>query len=442
MNLFIIIYGTLIFIVVAIAKFKIHPFITLILAAIMVGFLMGLDGVVILDKISEGFEKTLSSIGIIIGFGAIIGIFLEKSGSTASIAKYLLSVIGDKKSPLAINLSGVLVSIPVFCDSAFIILSSLNKSLSKKTGISVAVFAVALSTGLYVSHVFVPPTPGPLAAAAALEADLGLVIIIGLVIALPTAFAGYFWAVKFGSKLTPTTPKIGNEIEEIVENKANILVVFLPIIMPIVFIGLRSMAKYPSHPFGDGMIADMLSFVGHPLPALFVGMLLALLLVDKKTPVKELYSWVSHVLKEAGVIILITGAGGSLGSILRSGNLGKLIEAQFTDLEVGIFLPFILAALLKTAQGSSTVAIITAATIISPMMDVLGLDSELSRALTVLAIGAGAMTVSHINDSYFWVVSQFSGMNTKNTLKMHTMATLIQGIVAILLLFSVQFILN
>jgi GntP family gluconate:H+ symporter len=171
-------------------------------------------------------------------------------------------------------------------------------------------------------------------------------------------------------------------------------------------------------------------------------MLLALLLVDKKTPVKERWSWVSHALKEAGVIILITGAGGAFGSILRSGNLGELIEAQFTDLEVGIFLPFILAALLKTAQGSSTVAIITAATIISPMMDVLGLDSELSRALTVLAIGGGAMTVSHINDSYFWVVSQFSGMNTKTTLKMHTMATLIQGIVAILLLSSVQVILN
>ena len=225
MNLLIIILGALIFIVIAIAKFKIHPFITLILAAIMVGFLMDLEGVVILDKISEGFGKTLSSIGIIIGFGAIIGTFLEKSGGTATIAKYLLSVIGDKKSPLAINLTGILVSIPVFCDSAFIILSSLNKALSKKTGISVTVFAVALSTGLYVSHVFVPPTPGPLAAAAALEADLGLVIIMGLFIALPTAFAGYLWAVKFGSKLTQTTPKIGNELEQVFENKANILVV-------------------------------------------------------------------------------------------------------------------------------------------------------------------------------------------------------------------------
>ncbi|MAJ51497.1 MAG: gluconate transporter [Flammeovirgaceae bacterium] len=441
MNLLIIIFGALIFIVIAIAKFKIHPFITLILAAIMIGFLMDLEGVVILDKISEGFGETLSSIGIIIGFGAILGTFLEKSGGTITIAKYLLLLIGDKKSPLAINLTGMLVSIPVFCDSAFIILSSLNKAISKKTGISVAIFAVALSTGLYVSHVFVPPTPGPLAAAAALEADLGLVVLMGLAIALPTAFSGYLWAVKFGTKLVENIPKIHEE-EVITENKANILVVLLPILMPIFLIGLRSMIKYPSHTIGDGMVADTLAFIGHPVPALFIGMLLALLLVDKKISTKERWSWVSSALKEAGVILLITGAGGAFGSILRSGNLGELIGDQFTASEIGIFLPFTLAALLKTAQGSSTVAIITAATIISPMMDVLGIDSELSRALTVLAIGAGAITVSHMNDSYFWVVSQFSQMDTKTTLKMHTMATLIQGIVAILLISCLQIILE
>lgn len=441
MNLLIIIFGALIFIVIAIAKFKIHPFITLILAAIMIGFLMDLEGVVILDKISEGFGETLSSIGIIIGFGAILGTFLEKSGGTITIAKYLLLLIGDKKSPLAINLTGMLVSIPVFCDSAFIILSSLNKAISKKTGISVAIFAVALSTGLYVSHVFVPPTPGPLAAAAALEADLGLVVLMGLAIALPTAFSGYLWAVKFGTKLVENIPKIHEE-EVITENKANILVVLLPILMPIFLIGLRSMIKYPSHTIGDGMVADTLAFIGHPVPALFIGMLLALLLVDKKISAKERWSWVSSALKEAGVILLITGAGGAFGSILRSGNLGELIGDQFTASEIGIFLPFTLAALLKTAQGSSTVAIITAATIISPMMDVLGIDSELSRALTVLAIGAGAITVSHMNDSYFWVVSQFSQMDTKTTLKMHTMATLIQGIVAILLISCLQIILE
>ncbi len=440
MNLLIIILAILVFIVVAIAKFKIHPFITLILSSIIVGFLMGLDGNVILDKISEGFGNTLSSIGIIIGFGAVIGTFLEKSGGTSTIAKYILTLIGDKKSPLAMNLTGILVSIPVFCDSGFIILSSLNKALSKKTGISVVVFAVALSTGLYASHVFVPPTPGPLAAAAALDADLGLVILMGLAIAIPTAFVGYLWAVKSGSKLTVTDNDALVEIDEIVESKSNIFAVLLPILIPIFLIALRSIAKYPSNPFGDGIIANVFSFIGHPLPALFIGILFAVQLVDKKTPVKERLSWVSSSLKEAGVIILITGAGGAFGSILRSGNLGEIIETQFTGLEVGIFLPFILAAILKTAQGSSTVAIITAATIIAPMMDVLGLDSEMSRALAVLAVGAGAMTVSHINDSYFWVVSQFSGMNTKTTLKSHTVATLIQGIVAILLLSLIQII--
>lgn len=438
MNLLLIILAIIVFIVVAIAKFKIHPFITLILASIIVGFLMGLDGNVILDNISEGFGKTLSSIGIIIGFGTIIGTFLEKSGGTATIAKYILKLIGDKKSPLAMNLTGILVSIPVFCDSAFIILSSLNKALSKKTGISVVVFAVALSTGLYVSHVFVPPTPGPLAAAAALDADLGIVILLGLAIAIPTAFVGYLCAVKFGSKHTVIDNDALVEFEEITERKSNILAILLPIIIPIFLIALRSIAKYPSHPFGDGIIVNIFSFIGHPLPALFIGILFAVRLVNAKTPLKERLTWVSSSLKEAGVIILITGAGGAFGSILRSGNLGEIIETHFTALQAGIFLPFILAAILKTAQGSSTVAIITTATIIAPMMSVLGLDSEISRALAVLAIGAGALTVSHINDSYFWVVSQFSGMDTKTTLKSHTIATFIQGIAAILLLSLAQ----
>ena len=434
MNLLVIILAILVFIIVAIAKFKIHPFITLILASLIVGFLMGLDGNVILDTMSEGFGKTLASIGIIIGFGTVIGTYLEKSGGTSTIAKYILTLIGDKKSPLAMNLTGIIVSIPVFCDSGFIILSSLNRALSKKTGISVVVFAVALSTGLYVSHVFIPPTPGPLAAAAALEADLGLVIIMGLAIAIPTAFVGYLWAVKSGAQLTATSNNPSDKRDEIVESKSSIFAVLLPILIPILLIALRSIAGYPSNPFGDGTVANTLAFIGHPIPALFIGILFAIRLVDKKTPVKERLTWVSSSLKEAGVIILITGAGGAFGSILRSGNLGEVIEVQFSGLEVGIFLPFLLAAILKTAQGSSTVAIITAATIIAPMMDVLGLDSEMSRALAVLAIGAGAMTVSHINDSYFWVVSQFSGMTTKTTLKSHTIATLIQGTVAILLL--------
>lgn len=440
MNLLIIILAILVFIVIAIAKFKIHPFITLIIASIILGFLMGLEGTLILDTISQGFGNTLSNIGIIIAFGTIIGTFLEKSGGTRLIATSLLRLIGNKKSPLAINLTGILVSIPVFCDSGYIILSSLNKALSKKTGISLVVFAVALSTGLYVSHVFVPPTPGPLAAAAALDADLGLVILMGIAIAIPTAFVGYLWALKFGSKLSIKEKDLSLDALETPKNNKSILAVLLPILIPIILIALRSIAKYPTHPFGDGILAEIFSFIGHPLVALFVGILFAMKLIDQKTPVKERLDWVSSSLKEAGVIILITGAGGAFGSVLRSVNLSGMIETHFTDIQAGIFLPFILAAILKTAQGSSTVAIITSATIIAPLMNALGLESEMSRALAVLAIGAGAMTVSHINDSYFWVVSQFSGMDTKTTLKSHTVATFFQGITAITILFLAQII--
>ena len=220
------------------------------------------------------------------------------------------------------------------------------------------------------------------------------------------------------------------------------MAVFLPILIPIFLIALRSVAKYPSKPFGDGVFVEISSFLGNPLVALFIGILFAVLLVDKDTSVKERLTWVTSALKEAGVIILITGAGGAFGTVLRSGNLGELIGTEFTGLQAGIFLPFILAAILKTAQGSSTVAIITAATIIAPMMDVLDLNTDMSRALAVLAVGAGAMTVSHINDSYFWVVSQFSGMNTKTTLKSHTLATFVQGLTAILILSLIQIIFN
>lgn len=447
MNLLVIILIVLVFIVIAIAKFKVHPFITLILSSVFVGFLMGLDGNIILGKINEGFGKTLSSIGIIIAFGSIIGAFLEKSGGTASIARYMLRMIGEKKSPLAMNLTGLLVSIPVFCDSGFIILSSLNKALSKKTGISIIVFAVALSTGLYVSHVFIPPTPGPLAAAAALKADLGLVILMGIALAIPVAFTGYLWALKSGNKTDNLEIKETDspKVDEIVESKKGILAIFLPIVIPILLIALRSVADYPSHPFGEDILYKVFFFMGNPLVALFVGILFATQLIDKKkkkTTINSQLSWVTNALKEAGVIILITGAGGAFGNILSAANIGQMLETDFSGLQMGIFLPFVLAAILKTAQGSSTVAIITSATIIAPLMTSLGLDSEMSRALAVLAVGAGAMTVSHINDSYFWVVSQFSGMNTKTTLKSHSLATLMQGVVAISLLSFIHFLFN
>jgi len=232
------------------------------------------------------------------------------------------------------------------------------------------------------------------------------------------------------------------ELTEPQYSKQPLIGIILPIIIPIGLIALKSITSYPTKPFGDGVVVDILLFLGHPLVALFIGIVCAVNLIDKDITSNKRLLWVTESLKEAGVIILITGAGGAFGAVLRSANIDTLIATHMTDVQVGIFLPFLLAAILKTAQGSSTVAIITSATIIAPLLPPLGLDTELSKALTVLAIGAGAMTVSHINDSYFWVVSQFSGMTTKTTLRSHTLATGIQGITAIILIFILQTIFN
>ncbi|RKY59961.1 MAG: GntP family permease [Candidatus Neomarinimicrobiota bacterium] len=419
-------------IVIATTKFKIHPFLSLLLAAIIMGFASGMEGSAIVGNITDGFGKTLSSIGIIIAFGTIIGSYLEKSGGATQIARTVLKTVGEKHSALAMNLTGFIVSIPVFCDSGFVILSRFNKALSKKSGIPLIVFAISLAAGLYATHVFVPPTPGPLAAAAALNADLGLVILLGLMVALPVSLAGYGWAKWIGKK-SGLRQREDIQMEKKPENLPGNLPSLAPIIVPIILIALRSVAEYPTQPFGSQWFYRFFVFVGNPVISLFIGVLLAFLL--KQSSGDSHFDWTVSGLKEAGVIILITGAGGAFGAILRAGGIGDIIGSSLSGWQAGIFLPFIMAAVLKSAQGSSTVAIITTAALLSPLLEPLGLSSEIGKALTVLAIGAGAMTVSHLNDSYFWVVAQFSEMETSTALRSQTMATLVQGITGIAIIF-------
>lgn len=426
-------------IVIATTKFNIHPFLSLLFAALIMGFVTGMDGGLIIQKLTEGFGKTLSSIGVIIAFGTIIGTYLERSGGALQIAKSVLKTIGEKRSALAMNLTGYIVSIPVFCDSGFVILSRLNKALSKKSGISLVVFAISLAAGLYATHVFVPPTPGPLAAAAALKADLGLVIMFGLLVSLPVSLVGYFWA-KYISKKVEHSESAEQTPEEEPAKLPGKAISFAPIIIPIILIALKSIAEYPTHPFGTNHIFSIVVFIGNPVTALLIGVLFAFIL--KQNSKDSHFDWTLNGLKEAGVIILITGAGGAFGAVLRAGGIGDIIGSALSDFQVGILLPFVLAAVLKSAQGSSTVAIITTAAIVAPLLDSLGLSSEISKALTVLAIGAGAMTVSHFNDSYFWVVAQFSDMDTSTALKSQTMATLLQGVTGIIIIYGLHLVIG
>jgi len=425
--------------VIAASKYKFHPFLSLLMAGIVMGFVGGLSESEVITTLLNGFGKTLGSIGIIIAFGTIIGAYLENSGGAKTLANWTLKAIGKKRSLLGMNLTGFIVSIPVYCDSGFIILSSLIKAISKTSKIPLAVLGVSLAAGLYATHVFVPPTPGPLAATAALDADLGLVILLGLVVAIPVALSGYFWAKFLEKRIENVDSETVIEEPIITEQLPKVSPSFAPILVPIVLIALKSITSYPTHPFGEGTLANIFNFIGNPIIALLIGVFLAFQLKSKSTQETH-FNWVASGLKEAGIIILITGAGGAFGAILQSTGIGDLIGERFATVNLGLFLPFVIAAILKSAQGSSTVAIITTAAIMAPILESFGLESALGRALTVLAIGAGAMTVSHLNDSFFWVVAQFSEMNTTTALKSQTVSTFLQGLTGIILVMFIGWI--
>jgi len=426
MGIFLMLLLVVALLVWATVRWNLHPFLGLLLSAILIGFLASLPVADILSAIGDGFGSTLGSIGIVIAAGSIIGEYLDRSGGAKVLANKILDTVGEKNAPLSMSLTGYIVSIPVFCDSGFIVLSALNKAISKRSKIPLAVLGIALASGLYATHVFVPPTPGPLAAAATLDADVGWVLILGLVVSIPVMAAALIWAVTWCKNFTVEFDTSAQSTPASLQ-PPSFTIAITPILTPIILIALKSIAELPSAPFGETFLFDLFVFFGNPIMALLVGVGLSFLMV-KNGKDKVQQTWLEEALKKAGIIILITGAGGAFGSVLRETELGEF-ASRFTDMGgFGILIPFLIAAFLKTAQGSSTVSIITTAAIAAPLLGPLGLESTIGKALVVLSIGAGSLTVSHVNDSYFWVVAKFSEMDTSTALKTHTIATAIMGV--------------
>jgi GntP family gluconate:H+ symporter len=439
---------SIVFIVLATTKLKMHPFLALLLTAFGFGILSGMPLKDVVDSVNKGFGGTIGYIGIVILAGAIIGAFLEKSGGAYRLATSILKLTGQRQVPLAMGFMGYVVSIPVFCDSAFVLLAPLMRALASKAGITLASAAVALSLGLYATHTMVPPTPGPVAAAGILGADLGLVIMWGMGVGLVSMIAGWLFAVLVASRVY-ISPDAGKKTDaesaaapvvSAQEDGPSVIRSLLPIFLPIILIVTRSIGELPSKPFGEaGAFVEVLGFLGQPVVALLIGVGLAMTLPKRFD--KEMLSmtgWVGEAIVGAATIIIITGAGGAFGKVLQNSGIANVIGGALSDANLGIWLPFLIAAGIKTAQGSSTVAIITTAGLLAPLLATLGLDSDTHRALVVIAIGAGAMVVSHANDSYFWVVTQFSGMDVKTGYKLQTMGTLVQGSVAALAVYLVS----
>jgi len=422
---FICLFITILWIVLGTSLAKLHPFLVLFSAALLLGILLGLPLIDSLTLVQQGFGQIIEKIGLLILFGTIIGVAMERSGATLSLAQSILKTLNRLPLPYAISSIGYLVSIPVFCDAAFVILSHLNKTLSKQTKTPLVGLTVALSTGLFAPHVLVPPTPGPLAAAANLELNnLFLLIAMGAVVAFLLILVGGAYGHYLTKKNTweePQSEPEETEIEKIL--LPSFAKSILPIALPIVLMCLGTLLKIVS---ADLPGLAVLSFVTHPTVALAIGMLVAFSLTTKQKKA-FLNTTMKKGIAQAAPILMITGMGGALGSIIQTIPLKAYAESLAAIEGLGILLPFLIAALLKSAQGSSTVAIITTSSLIFPLLPILGMDTEMGKVWAIMALGVGSMTVSHANDSYFWIVTQMSGMDVKTAYKTHTVGTLIQG---------------
>lgn len=418
-------------------RLTLHPFLALFLVSIAYALAVGMPLEAIILAINDGFGGTLGKIGLIIVLGIIIGAFLEHSGGARTLAEKVLKWIGSKRVPLAMGILGYIVSIPVFADSGFMLLDPLGKSLSRKARISLAGAAIALGLGLMVSHTLVPPTPGPIAAAGILNADLGMVILFGLPVSLLALFSSVLFASRYASRthLDPGTLPETEANADAPEKAPGFAKATLPIVIPILLIVLKSAFIRPGDTDLSGVMI-LIDFLGEPVIALLIGVFFSLLLPAKlKKDMLSSSGWVGKAIRDSASILLITGAGGIFGTVLQRSGIAETLGTALVEFNLGIFLPFILAAALKTAQGSSTVALITAASILLPMMAPLGLDSEVEKALAVVALGAGSSVISHANDSFFWVVTQMSGMDVKTGYRLFGLGTFVLGSTAALGVF-------
>ncbi len=436
--------------IVMISRFRIHPFISIMCISLVLGIIAGIpivdrpgpDGTTVsglANVIGQGFSSTFSSIGIVIILGALIGSILEQTGAALKLADMVIHLVGKNNPVLAVELMGWVVSIPVFCDSGFVILNPIRKALVRRTGASSVAMSVAMGAGLYIAHVFIPPTPGPIAAASTLGIGNNLLLVMGLG-ALCSVFpliAGFFYASYIGKRVKADDEADMGEVtktyEELVAEYGKLPGGFssvAPIVVPIILMAVSSAAAMAG---ATGLLADLIAFLGTPIIALAVGTVFAAVQLQGAGKMSEFYKICDDTLKTVGPILFVTAAGGVLGRVISSSDMVNYIKLHADVLStMGIFFPFLLSAILKSAQGSSTVALTTTAGIVAPLLPVLGFETPVRAALVCMAIGAGAMTVSHANDSFYWVVTNFGAMSPERGYKTHTVNTLVMGVAAVL----------
>ncbi len=433
------------FLLILITVFRVHAFVALLATSMLVAILGGVPLADVAAEIQDGMGSTLGYIAIVVGLGAMFGEMLQRSGGASAIARRLLEHAGEERAPLALGVTGIIVSIPVFFDVAFILLVPLVYNLTRRTGRPILYFAIPLLAGLAVAHAFIPPTPGPVMVAGLLGADLGRVILFGVIAGVPATLVGGILFGRFISRIVdrglPETLPHEEETEEPrvpVSFRVAIWLVVLP--LALILAGTLSSVLETSQVFAalflwtDGVwpvrILGILRFVGHPFTALIVTVLASLYWLGTRCGFtrSEVQQFATKSLEPVGLIILVTGAGGVFGKVLIAAGVGEaLAETLAGSSAPFVLLAFVIAAAVRVTQGSATVSMVTAASLLAPL--VLAADaSQSTLALMTVATAAGATVLSHFNDSGFWLVSRYLGLNESETLRSWTVMVTLVGL--------------
>jgi len=440
----VIVLLSIVFIVLSSTVLKMHPLTGLLLAAIGVGVFAGLPIDKLAETIGKGFGELMAKIGLMVILGCVIGAILDKSGAAIKVADVILNLFGEKRPAFAMSVIGAIVGIPVFCDSGFIILHKLNQIVAKRTNLPLATISLSLSGGLFATHTLVPPTPGPLSAAGNLGIpdSIGLVILIGLVVSIPSLFLSTWFASRYAKDVQIIDAASDHHSAPEVTEMPAAWKAFMPILLPILLITLASLSNIMDFP---GELRKWLNFLGSPL----VSFLLAIFFSYSLFPVnaaEKMISCFKNGIEHCGTTLVLVGAGGAFGAILKETPLKEMVSEWLTRNEMSggylLLIAFLIAAFFKTAQGSTTSAMVLTTSILAPLLASLGFVTPVQITLVVMAVGSGAMVVSHTNDAWFWVVSQFTGISAKDTYRTHTILTGLQGIVSFITTLLLFFLLT
>jgi Gnt-I system low-affinity gluconate transporter len=420
---------------------KLHAFVALLLVSLLLGIAAGMPLGDVIQSIQNGMGGTLGFVAVVVGLGAMFGKMLEVSGGAERLAATMIGKFGEDKAPWALGVTGFIVAIPVFFDVGFIILVPIVYSLAKKTGKSLLHYGIPLLAGLAVTHSFIPPTPGPIAVAELVGAELGWVILFGVLAGIPSMIlAGPVFGRYIGKRIHLTIPDYMDIKEQEYDKELPSFGMIISLILiPLVLILFNTLSAVV---LDEGnQIREILTFLGHPFVALTIATMLTFYFLGTRRGYsrQEVQDIATKALEPAGIIILVTGAGGVFKQVLIDSGVGDVLGEMMGDSALPpIVLAFLIASAVRVAQGSATVAMVTAAGLIAPLLEIVGMTGP-ALGLIVISIAAGATVLSHVNDSGFWLVNRYFGMSVKDTLKSWTVMETIIGLTGFVVVLVLSF---